>query len=88
MPAGQEMCCGAQEVALKLLPLHDFVPLDLSQVLVESFVGFIFKIFEKLDLEDTWSAKILTRNLKKSKKNLIFLIQIILFLSESEFYMI
>ena len=68
MPAGQEMCCGVQEVAPKLLPLHDFVPLDLSQVLVESFVGFIFKIFEKLDLEDTWSAKILTRNLKKSKK--------------------
>ena len=56
MPAGQEMCCGVQEVAPKLLPHHDFVPLDLSQVLVESFVGFIFKIFEKLDLEDTWSA--------------------------------
>ena len=40
MLAGQEMCCGAQEVALKLLPLHDFVALDLSQVLVEPFVGF------------------------------------------------
>ena len=68
MPTGQEMCCGAQEVALKLLPLHDFVHLDLSQVLLESFVGFIFKNFEKLDLEDTWSSKILTQNLKKSKK--------------------
>ena len=69
MPAGQEMCCGVQEVAPKLLPLHDFVPtLDLSQVLVESFVGIIFKIFEKQDLEDTWSAKILTQNLKKLKK--------------------
>ena len=69
MPAAQEMCCGTQEVALKLLPLHDFVPLDHSQVLVESFVGFIFKIFEKLELEGTWSAKILTRNLKKLKKS-------------------
>ena len=69
MPDGQEKCRGAQEIALKLLPLHDFVPLDLSQVLVESFVGFIFIIFEKLDLQDTWSAKILTRNLKKSKKS-------------------
>ena len=46
MPADHEMCCGAQEGALKLLPLHDFVPLDLSQVLLESFVGFIFKNFE------------------------------------------
>ena len=46
MPAGQEMCCGAHEVALKLLPLHDFVPMDLRQVLVESFLGFIFKNFE------------------------------------------
>ena len=53
MPAGQEMCCGAQEIALKLLPLHDFVPLDLSQVLVESFVGFSSKNFELLDFEDT-----------------------------------
>ena len=62
MPAGQEMCCGAQEVALKLLPLHDFVPMDLRQVLVESFLGFIFKNFEKLDFEDTRSSKILTQN--------------------------
>ena len=53
MPAGQEMCSAAQEVALKLLPLHDFVPMDLRQVLVESFLGFIFKNFEKLDFEDT-----------------------------------
>ena len=68
MPAGQEMCCGAQEIALKLLPLNDFVPLDLSQVLVESFFGFNFKNFEKLDREGIWSAKILTRNSKKSKK--------------------
>ena len=79
MPAGQEMFCGAQEVAQKLLPLCDFVPLDLSQVLVESFVGFIFKNFEKLDLEDNWSAKI--------ERNLIFLNEIIIFLAESEFYM-
>ena len=42
MPAGQEMCCGAQEIALKLLPLYDFVPLDLIQVLVESIFGFNF----------------------------------------------
>ena len=51
MPAGQEMRCGAQEIALKLLPLHDSVPLDLSQVLVESFFGFNIKNFEKLDCE-------------------------------------
>ena len=68
MPTAQEICCGTQEVALKLLPLHDFVPFDLSQGLVESFVGFIFKHFEKLDLEDTWSTTIFPRNLKKSKK--------------------
>ena len=68
MPAGQEMCCGAHEVALKLLPLHDFVPLDLSQVLEESFVGFIFKNFEKLDFEDILASKILTRNSEKSEK--------------------
>ncbi len=68
MPAGQEMCCGAQEIALKLLPFLDFVPLDLSQVLVKSFFGYIFKTFEKLDLEGIWSAKILTRNSKKLKK--------------------
>ena len=46
MPTGQEMCCGAHEVTLKLLPLHGFAPLDLRQVLVESFLGFIFKNFE------------------------------------------
>ena len=65
MPTGQEMCCGAQEVALKLLPLHDFVPMDLRQVLVESFLGFIFKNFEKLNFEDTRSGKILTLNSQK-----------------------
>ena len=85
MPAGQEMCCGAQEVALKLLPLHDFVHLDLSQVLLESFVGFIFKNFEKLDLEDTWLTKILMQNLKFLKKK--FLNELILFDVESELYM-
>ena len=53
MPTAQEMCCGAREVALKLLPLHDFVSMDLRQVLVESFLGFIFKNFEILDIEDT-----------------------------------
>ena len=57
MPAGQEMCCGAQEIALKLLPLHDFVPLDLSQVLVESIFGFNFQNFEKLNLKGIWYAK-------------------------------
>ena len=62
MPAGQEMCCGAQEVALKLLLLHDFVPMDLRQVLVESLLGFIFKNFEKLDFEDTRSGRILMKN--------------------------
>ena len=62
MPAGQEMCCGAREVALKLLPLNDFVPMDLRQVLVESFLGFSFKHFENLDFEDTRSSKILTQN--------------------------
>ena len=51
MHAGLEMCCGAQDIALKLLPLNDFVPLDLNQVLVESFFGFNFKNFEKLDRE-------------------------------------
>ena len=62
MPAGQEMCCGAQEIAQKLLPLHEFVPMDRSQVLVEPFLGFIFKNFEKLDFDDTRSGKILTQN--------------------------
>ena len=51
MPASQKMCCGAQEIALKLLPLHDFVPLDLSQVLVESFFGFNLKILRN------WTSK-------------------------------
>ncbi len=51
-----------KEVTLKLLPLHDFVSMDLRQVLVESFLGFIFKNFEKLDFEDTRSGKILTQN--------------------------
>ena len=92
MPAGQEMCCGTHEVALKLLPLHDFVPMDLRQVLVESFLGFIFKNFEELDFEEImifeskggpFDAKFV-----KIEKNLIFLIEIILFLAESEFYMI
>ena len=41
------------EVASNLLPLHDFVPLNLSQALVESFVEFIFQNLEKLDLEDS-----------------------------------
>ena len=47
MTSVQEMCCGAQEVAIKLLPVLDFVPLKLSQVLLESFVGFIFKNYIK-----------------------------------------
>ena len=68
MPTAQEMCCCAREVALELLPLHAFVSSNFSQVLVQSLVGFIFKNFEKLDLKDTWSSKILTPNLKKSKK--------------------
>ncbi len=51
-PAGYGKCCGLLEVASKLLPLQDFVPLNLSQALVESFVEFIFQK-EKLDLEDS-----------------------------------
>ena len=61
MPAGQEMCCGAQEVALKLLPLHDFVPMDLRQVLVESVLGFIFKLEQ---VQQNVDAKIV-KNKKK-----------------------
>jgi len=70
-----EMCLGSQEVALKLLTLHAFVPLDLIQMQVKSFVGFTFKTFEKLDLEDNWSIKILTQNLKKWNKP-IFLMKL------------
>ena len=67
-PPTQWISCGSLVDAPKLLPLHDFVPLNLSQALLESFFGFIFQNFEKIDLEDTWSASILMRKLKKLKK--------------------
>ena len=51
MPAAQEMCCGAREVALKLLPLYDFVPLILSQVLIESFVVLFLNILRNWTLK-------------------------------------
>ncbi len=64
----QIITCGSLVDAPKLLPFHDFVPLNLMQALLESFFGFIFQNFGKLDLEDIWSASILTRKFKKSKK--------------------
>ena len=67
-PPTQSILCGNLGDAPTLLPLHDFVPLNLSQALLESFFGFIFQNFEKIGLEDTWSASILTQKLKKSKK--------------------
>ena len=68
------------------MPLPDFVPLHLSQALVESFLEFYFENFEKLDVENFWPALTMTQ---KSKKLKIFFIlyKIVLFLAESELYM-
>ena len=65
------------------------VPAPLSQQSTgpsKAIFQIFFQIFEKFRLEGTWSPKILTQILKKSKKNQIFLQQIILFLPGYEFY--
>ena len=50
----------SQGEAPKLLPLPDFVPLHLSQALVESFLEFFFENFEKLDIENFRPALTMT----------------------------
>ena len=47
---------------------HDFVPFNIQQDLATLFLGFFFQFFQKFVVEDIWSTKILSRNLKKSKK--------------------
>ena len=47
---------------------HDFVPFSIQQDLATLLLGFFFQFFQKFVVEDIWSTKILSRNLKKSKK--------------------
>ena len=56
----------------KLLILPDFVPLNLSQALVESFIDFFFENFEKLDVENFQPALTMTRKSKKLEKIFFF----------------
>jgi hypothetical protein len=69
------------------LIFHDFVPFNICQVLVEPFLGFFLKILKKLDVENFWPVAIILRKSKKSKKY-FFLQKIVLFLVESQLYMI
>ena len=50
------------------LIFHNFVPFNIQQDLATLFLGFFFQFFQKFVVEDIWSTKISSRNLKKSKK--------------------
>ena len=69
------------------LIFHDFVPFNICQVLVMPFLGFFFENFEKLDVENFQPASNITRKSKNSKKY-FFLQKIVLFIAESQLYMI
>ena len=71
-PDVQSISCGSQVEASNLLPFSEFVPWNLRQALLESFLEFFFENIKKHDFKNFRPASTMTRKLKKLKKKIIF----------------